>query len=252
MFDSLKAVFLDISGVLYEGSKAIAGAAEAVTALREKQLLLRFVTNTATCDSQVIIGKLAAMGIVIVESELFTAPLAARHYVLQEQLRPYCLVHKAIVDMFADLDQHNPNCVIVGDAREDLCYHTLNQAFRLCQQGAVLIGIGMNKYFMEEDGLSLDAGPFIRALEWAASTEAIIMGKPSQAFYQQVVASTPFAASQCLMVGDDVSADVEGAIHAGMAAVLVATGKFQPEDKNRMPAKARLIDSIADLPALLG
>ena len=111
-----------------------------------------------------------------------------------------------------------------------------------------VITIGMNKYFKEEQGLMLDAGPFIRAIEWAADTSAIIMGKPSAAFFAEVVASTPFAAAECLMVGDDLSGDVEGAINAGLQALLVRTGKFQAADEQHLPAGADVIDSIAELP----
>ena len=105
----------------------------------------------------------------------------------------------------------------------------------------------MNRYFKDEDGLKLDAGPFIRAIEWAADTEAIIMGKPSPAFFEQVVASTPFSANDCLMIGDDVEADVNGAIQAGLQGCLVRTGKFQADDENRLAKGAMVIDSIADL-----
>jgi HAD superfamily hydrolase (TIGR01458 family) len=244
---SFNALFLDISGVLYEGDHAIEGADKLVERAREKNLVLRFVTNTVSKDRRSIISSLRRMGIVIEEDELFTAPLAARNYILEHQLRPFYLMHEAVRSDFEDIDQHDPNCVLLGDAREGLHYQSLNQAFRLCKQGAPLIGIGMNKYFKDESGLNLDAGPFIRAVEWAADTQAIIMGKPSQQFFDQVVASTPFTADQCLMVGDDLFADVEGAVNAGLHGCLVRTGKFQPGDENYLPDGAGVIDSINKL-----
>jgi HAD superfamily hydrolase (TIGR01458 family) len=145
------------------------------------------------------------------------------------------------------MNQRDPNCVLLGDARERLDYASLNQAFRLCKQGGRLIGIGMNKYFKDENGLNLDAGPFIRAIEWAADTSAIIMGKPSPGFYAQVVASTPYTADQCLMVGDDVHADVDGAVKAGLQGCLVRTGKYQRGDEQKLPAGAQVIDTVAGL-----
>ena len=54
--------------------------------------------------------------------------------------------------------------MLLGDARQDLNYDNLNAAFRLCKSGAPLIGIGMNKYFKDDEGLKLDAGGFIRLL----------------------------------------------------------------------------------------
>ena len=58
---------------------------------------------------------------------------------------------------FADLASAAPNCVVLGDAGNALNYPNLNRAFQLCQQGAPLVGIGMNRYFMGEQGLMLDA-----------------------------------------------------------------------------------------------
>ncbi len=242
-----KALFLDLSGVLYEGRTAIEGAAGLVSDARERGLLLRFVTNTVSKSRTNILADLQTMGIAVGEDELFTAPLAARNYLLERKLRPFYLLHEAVRGDFDDIDQQDPNCVLLGDARDRLDYRSLNHAFRICKQGGALIGIGMNKYFKDENGLNLDAGPFIRAIEWAADTPAIIMGKPSLQFFQQVVASTPYLAEECLMVGDDVSADVEGAVNAGLQGCLVQTGKYQPGDETGLPENARMINSIMAL-----
>ncbi len=248
---AVRAVCFDLSGVLYEGESVIPGAVETVAGARERDLVLRFVTNTATRSTEQLLDKLHGFGIPVEPQELFTAPVAAREYITQRRLRPYCLVHPAIRGEFASLDQQQPDCVVLGDARDELSYASLNQAFRLCMEGAPLIGIGMNRYFKDEDGLQLDAGAFIHALEWAVETEAVIMGKPSAAFYAQVVQSTPFEASACLMVGDDADADVAGAMQAGLQGCLVRTGKYRPGDEDRLPEGAQVIDSVRELRAMI-
>ncbi len=242
-----RAILFDLSGVLYQGSQLIDGAVTAIKKARSLNLTLRFVTNTASKPSHQILADLVEMGIKVEPDELFTAPIAAKHYIQSHQLRPYCLIHKAIKTDFAKINQTRPNCVLLGDAGDDLNYQTLNVAFQLCQQGAPLIGIGMNKYYRTDDGLVLDAGPFIQAVGWAADCEPIIMGKPAAGFFQQVVASTGFKAEECLMVGDDVQADICGAIDAGLNACLVQTGKYQPGDLKRLPANAKCIRSVASL-----
>lgn len=242
-----KALFLDLDGVLFVGNDPLPGAARALHQARKAGLLLRFLTNTATQSRQQLLDKLGSMGFDIAGDELFTAPIAAKHYILEHNLRPYCLIHKNIRCDMTGIDENDPNCVLLGDARDDLNYQTLNHAFQLCINGAQLIGIGMNRYFKSEQGLMLDAGPFIRAIEWAAGNEALIMGKPGKDFFRQVVASTPFTAEQCLMVGDDVIGDVEGAVHAGLMGCLVRTGKFRPGDENHLPVDAGVVDSLCSL-----
>jgi len=91
MATPLKALFLDLSGVLYDGDRVIDGAREAVTAARERKLTLRFVTNTATKHRDAVLSKLRDMGFALQPEELFTAPDAALAYIRERQLSPYGL-----------------------------------------------------------------------------------------------------------------------------------------------------------------
>ena len=242
-----KALLLDLSGVLFDGRRPIDGALDFMRRARQCGVPLRFVTNTATKPAAAIAGEMRQMGLEVAQDELFTAPRAAHDYVVARGLRPFCLVHPAIRAEFDDVPQSDPDCVLLGDARDDLNYRNLNRAFRLLHDGAPLIGIGLNRYFMDEDGIMLDTGAFIRGLEWAAGIDAVIMGKPSADFFDLVVADTGQAAADCLMVGDDVVADVAGAIAAGLQGCLVRTGKYRAGDEASLPDRAMVIDRIGAL-----
>jgi HAD superfamily hydrolase (TIGR01458 family) len=241
------ALFLDLNGVLYDRpDQALPGAIDTVNWARRRGLPLRFVTNTATRDDERIRGDLAGIGISVAAGELFTAPLAARAWIEQRRLTPHCLVHPALRATFADLQGEEPDCVVLGDARGDLTYDALNRAFRLVMEGAPLVGLGMNRRFREGGQWMLDAGGFIRAIAWAAEVEPIVMGKPSATFFEQLVAGVGVPAEECLMVGDDVEADVAAALAAGLRGCLVRTGKYRPGDEQGC-AGALLIDGIAGL-----
>ncbi|MEM7601517.1 MAG: TIGR01458 family HAD-type hydrolase [Verrucomicrobiota bacterium] len=243
-----KALFFDLSGVLYEGSQVVPGAREAVASARDLGLTIRFLTNTATKAREDVLDKLGRFGIEAEPTELFTAPTAAVAYAVEQKLRPFCLVHEAIEDDFRELHEVNaPNAVILGDARMRLHYDSLNRAFQLCMEGAPLIAIGKNRYFKTEANLQLDAGAFVHGLEWATGCDAIVMGKPGRPFYDAAVASTGFKADECLMVGDDIEGDILGATDAGLQAVLVGTGKFRAGDEIRVPEGSKIIDSVAEL-----
>lgn len=243
-----KALFFDLSGVLYEGSSVVPGARESVARARDQGLVVRFLTNTATKAREDVLDKLGRFGIEAEPTELFTAPAAAVAYAVEKKLRPFCLVHKAIEDDFRELhDDSNPNAVILGDARERLHYDSLNRAFQICMEGAPLIAIGKNRYFKTEEDLQLDSGAFIHGLEWAVGCEAVVMGKPGLPFYEAAVASTGLKAGECLMIGDDIEGDILGATEAGLQAVLVKTGKYRSGDENRIPDQSEVITSVADL-----
>ncbi|MBE9153671.1 TIGR01458 family HAD-type hydrolase [Cyanobium sp. LEGE 06113] len=246
------ALFLDLNGVLYDHPGApLPGAISTLGWARQHGLPIRFVTNTATRDHQQIERDLEVIGIRVQPGELFTAPLAARAWIQERGLTPYCLVHRAIRDTFSDLEGDSPNCVLLGDAREDLTYPSLNRALRLVLDGAPLIGLGMNRLFREGGEWMLDAGAFIRGLAWAAKVEPIVMGKPSAAFFAQLVADAGVPAGACLMVGDDAEADVAAALAAGLRGCLVRTGKYRQGDERGLPRQALVIDSIAALAGAL-
>lgn len=248
MNSTVSALLLDISGVLYDGAKPIAGATKTIEYARNAGFQIRFVTNTASKSADGIVRDLAKMGISIRADELFTAPFAARDYVEKKGLRPYVLLHENVLPVFDGVSQENPNAVVLGDARDALNYENLNKVFRLCKNGAPLIAVGMNKYFSHNNQLQLDAGPFVYAIEWASACKALIMGKPSNTFFLQAAASTGFSPHECLMVGDDVQADVLGAVSAGLQGCLVQTGKYRRGDEALVQGYAHIISSIVALP----
>jgi len=230
----IKGVLLDLSGVLYLGNQAIEGSIEGLLRLQATGLPLLYVTNTTRQPRHQIWQQLDAMQFPIREKDIFTAPMAAHDYLTRAGLSPYCLIHPSLRPDFADLVSETPNAVLIGDAETEFTYQHMNTAFRYLIDGAPLIAIGKNRYFMEQDGLSLDSGTFVTALEYAAGVEAIITGKPAAGFFTAAVKAIDGAAANVVMVGDDVEADVNGAIDAGLMGVLVQTGKYRPEDNNRL------------------
>mgnify|MGYP001812300838 CR=1 FL=1 len=239
-------ILLDLSGVLYDGEAVIPGAVHAVAQAQQSGLRVRFVSNTSQKSRESLLVQLRKLGFIIEREQLFTALDAARQWLQQRKLRPYCLVHAQVSGEFSDLDQHDPNAVLIADAAEGFNYANLNAALAICMEGAPLLGVGYNRYYRADGEWKLDAGAFIRALEFAAGVEATIVGKPSAEFFQQVVDSFDGSAGRALMVGDDVFGDVEGALNAGLQACLVRTGKYRSGDEDRIDGDFHVVDSIVD------
>ena len=126
--------------------------------------------------------------------------------------------------------------MLVGDAAEGFSYSAMNTAFRILMRGGRLVAMGRNRYFRDGDELSLDADPFVRALEYAAGVQAVITGKPDGEFFRGALASMDLQPADVVMVGDDVEADVQGAVACGLRGILVQTGKYRPGDEQRLTA----------------
>jgi HAD superfamily hydrolase (TIGR01458 family) len=141
----------------------------------------------------------------------------------------------------------------VGDLAEDWNFAILNNAFRNLMGGAELVAIQRNRYWHTGDGLALDAGPFVAALEYGSGKAATLIGKPSPAFFGTAALELGLAKAEIAVVGDDLETDVLGARQAGMAGVAVRTGKYRPGDEARARRMAdAVLDSIAELPGWIG
>jgi HAD superfamily hydrolase (TIGR01458 family) len=251
-----KALLLDLDGVLYVEDEPVDGAREAVAELRARGLALRFVTNTTSRPRRSILERLNRLGFEVAPDELSTpAALAVAHCIEGGRRRAQLLVRDDVKEDFADLDEVDDGveAVVVGDLGEAFGYDVLNRAFGHVMDGAELIALQKNRYWLRPEGLALDVGPFVAALEYATRRDAFVVGKPSKDFFATILAGIPLAPEDAAMVGDDVETDVGGALDAGLAGILVRTGKYRDDalrDSGVEPTA--VVDSIADVPALIG
>jgi HAD superfamily hydrolase (TIGR01458 family) len=244
--ETLKAVLIDLSGVLYVGDEALPGAVAALNRLRAAALPVRFLTNTTRSPRSAIMTKLATMGFAVATEEVFTAPMATKALVALRGLRPHYLVHPDIESEMGPSDP-DPDAVVMGDAGPYFNYERLNRAFRLLMQGLPLIVMAKNRYFKGSDGLSLDMGAFVTALEYSAGVRAEVVGKPARSYFETVLRDVGVRGEEAVMIGDDLHDDIEGAQRAGIAGILVRTGKYRPEDERDVSVQPALI--VDDFPA---
>jgi HAD superfamily hydrolase (TIGR01458 family) len=253
--EGIEGFLLDLSGVVYVQDEAVPGAAEALRRLRDRGTPIRLVTNTTMRPRRSILERLERLGLEADPSELLTPATLAARRCAEAGYESVSLV--VLDDLRQDLEGleekgDSVDVVIVGDLGDRWDYDVLNRAFRRLMDGAALIALQKNRYWETSEGLSLDAGPFVSALEYATGREAEVVGKPSPAFFELALGELGVSADRAAMVGDDVEADVGGAMDAGLAGILVRTGKYR-EDLVRESGiePTATVDSIADLPELL-
>lgn len=250
-------VLLDLDGTVYEADRLIPGVTDAIVTLRNAGIPVRFVTNTTRMPRRALRDRLAGFGIAAEIDEIITAPTAAAGWLRSEGLHPVALhVAPATEEDFTDLprDDTHPAAVVVGDLGEGWTFTRLNQAFRQILAGGRLVALQRNRYWKTADGLALDAGAFVAALEYAAGVSATVVGKPSQEFFASAIHTFGnVRPADIVVVGDDASTDVAGAKACGCVGVLVRTGKYRPDDQQSSERSPDVVlGSLAELPALLG
>jgi len=247
----IKGLLFDIGGVLYISNTPIAGAVHTIATL-QASFPIRFLTNTTRRTPARIRHKLTQMGFSLKEEELFTALDATKAYIASQKGSVYTLMTDEATGFFARFESDKPDFVVIGDAYTNFEYHRLNTAFRHLLNGATLIAAAKNKYFKDEDNLlSLDAGGFIEALEFAAQTQAKCIGKPSKDFFHLAVDSMHLEPNEVLMIGDDILSDIKGAQDAGLKTALVKTGKFQNTDLHKGIQPDLILDDVTALSGYL-
>jgi ribonucleotide monophosphatase NagD (HAD superfamily) len=118
--------------------------------------------------------------------------------------------------------------------------------------GATLYCLHRNRWWQTKRGPLLDAGAFVAGLEYAAQVDAIVLGKPSAAYFAAACDALDADPQMTWMVGDDIEADIAGAQGLGMRTVLVRTGKFRPDDVEAGTTRPDgIVSSIAQLPEWL-
>jgi HAD superfamily hydrolase (TIGR01458 family) len=250
------ALLLDIDGVLVTSWQAVPGAIEAVETLRAHGVPLRLITNTTTHTRVALAETLAEAGFSIAPDEIATAVTATASYLQAEHPGAGVFV-LSDGDPGEDLgavrivDVDDAEVVVLGGGCDDFSYDAMNRVFRRLHEGAAFVAMHRNLYWRTTDGLQLDGGAFVAALEAATGVVPAVCGKPSPAFFASALAMLGVAPPRVAIVGDDVVNDVTGAQEAGLAGVLVRTGKFRPDDVDRGEPDA-VVDSLADVPSLIG
>jgi HAD superfamily hydrolase (TIGR01458 family) len=244
----VRAFLLDLDGVIVLAGQAIPHATDAIAELERRRMPYRIVTNTSAVSRETLARWSAKLGAPIPASRFESALSAsaawtARHfpdqplYVLaSEDARSEFAGQRLLTHEEAGRRGATAAAVVVGDSPEDATYDNLNRAFRLVLDGAVLVGMHRNAWWLTPDGPTLDSGAFVTGLEFATDRPATIVGKPSAAFFSQGVsdlrreAGRDLARRDIAMVGDDVRTDIRAAQRAGLRGILVLSGKHGEAD----------------------
>ncbi len=229
----IKGLLIDMDGVLYVEDRVVPGAPETITWLRRQNLPFRFLTNTTMKSRVTLAAKLNRMGIEVEPAHIFSAVYAAACYVRQKPgARCHLMLAEDAQQEFAGLASASDQVdfVVAGDLGDQLNYDRINRAFRCLMNGAELVALQKNRFWRTADGLAIDAGAFVAALEYASGKTATLIGKPARPFFEAALQDMDITAAEALVIGDDLEADIQGAQALGIRAALVMTGKSQPDD----------------------
>ncbi len=237
-FTDIRALIIDMDGVLWHGEIAQAGLIEFFQTIRELNLPFVLATNNASMSAQQYVEKFARMGVAVALTEILTSGMAtalylSRHY-HPDQTRIFVIggigVRQPLLDVGFTLtglyetgpEQH-AHLVVCGLDR-DLSWDKLATATLNIHAGAYFIGTNGDISLPTEHGVTHGNGAILAALQTATGVTPTIIGKPQPIIYQQAMAKLGLDMDFTVAIGDRLDTDILGAVHAGIRSIMVLSG----------------------------
>ena len=247
----IKAFLFDLDGVFYVDDQLLPGANATLEWLQHRQIPYRFITNNTTLPRKQLTQKLNRLGLKVSEDQLVSANYAGVLYLKKQGYESCQLVLRdaAQIDYKEfDTDNDTPQAIVVGDIGESWDYQLLNGLMMKLLEGAHLVALHKGRYFQTQNGLTIDSGAFVAALEHATQTKAEVVGKPEATFFELATHGFNCEAHQIAMVGDDLINDIGGAQKMEYQTFLVKTGKYRPALYKKSKIRPdHLIENIGSL-----
>ncbi len=267
-FRRIRAVLLDLDGVVYLERTLIPGAADAIRALRARGLRVGFVTNNATATRAEFGKRLTTMGIPCRTAEVMNTsfaaaralkarlPRGARVFVfgrlgLAPELRAAGLapvtVHTRAEFRRFRAARSTPRTV-VASFDTDLTWWELCAGHVALERGARFLACNFDPTYPVRGGTLPGTGSLVRQLETSSRRTPVLVGKPSPFMFRLLLREWGVRPRDALVVGDRLPIDIAAGRALGAATALVLTGIDRRRDLARSRWKPDLV--VRDLPAL--
>ncbi len=242
-FNNIRALIIDMDGVLWHGTQAIPGLVEFFQTLDELQIRYILATNNASLTPQQYVTKLAKMGVTVAQNQILTSGIATALY-LSEQVDPaqtrvfvvgedgatqpllergFTLTGLYEVNNSDEPAQKGADFVVCGKD-ETLTWAKLATATLNIRAGAKFIGTNADTTLPTEHGITHGNGAILAALEVATDITPTIIGKPEPIIYQQALTLLGTSPEETVALGDRLETDILGAVRTGIRSIMVLTG----------------------------
>lgn len=245
---------LDLDGTVYLGEKPIGGMAATLARLRTMGKRLVFLTNNSSKSESEYREKLARIGLLEQQDEVYTSGMVAAEY-LKEHFagaRVYLVGTKALREEFERADillcEGSPDvCLLAYDT--ELTFEKIEKLDGFLRRGVPFLATHPDDVCPSMSGSSPDVGSFLAMFERSSGRRPdLILGKPYTPMGEAIVKRFHTPPAQVCMVGDRMYTDIRFAKRNAFTAVLVLSGETTIETMARYPDIPDLVlDSLNDL-----
>ncbi len=236
MRSQIRALILDMDGVVWRGDQPLGDLPALFAALRQHKLSVVMATNNATLTIQQYLDKFLRFGVTLEPWQIVNSPQATVEYLAQRfpqggpvyvigedglrqtlAARGFSLIVPQASAAFQagasagalQAGPEQPLAVVVGMDRS-VDYDRLSLATQYIRRGALFVGTNPDRTFPQPFGLVPGAGAILAAIEAATDTAPVIVGKPNPEMYRVALARLGTQPAETLVVGDRIETDITG------------------------------------------
>lgn len=258
MQPKLAGIVFDIDGTLLRGSLLLPGVPAVLDELRQRGLQLAFFTNDNREKTAVWSHRLNSLSIQASPDEIITSALVAAEFVAERYpaSRILPIGDAGLIDALQTKEvqmvgiEETADIVVMG---KDPNFNQ-QRLHDVCQQiwnGATFIATNNDPKMPVANGYIPGTGAMVNAVAYATGVQPLVTGKPALAAGRVVLARMGLAAPEIMIVGDQLSTDIQMGKAVGMKTTLVLTGTASQVDVAAAPAAMQPDYVIPDLTYLL-
>lgn len=258
VLSQLRAVLLDLDGVMYRGAQLCNGAADFIRFLRARDVRPFYLSNNSRSGPEVVASKLTSMDIPTAGDEVITAAeLTVEHMAARRDKGTVVVLGSDWLCEQLEAQGWrqaggDASCVVVGLDHE-FTYAKLRIGVDALLGGASFVAANRDPVNPIEETLEPGCGSLVAALQTATGRRAICVGKPSLRILRKALARLGLRADEALMVGDSLVSDMALAWRGGVHSALLLSGQTNRAMADRLPERRRpelVLEDLAELHAL--
>jgi len=246
-------LLVDLDGVVYRGSTPVPGVAAVLAARAAAGDAVVYVTNNSMHYHADYVTRLADLGAPVSADRVVSSARATALYLAGSDLVPpvrrvlavgagglerecrdaglevVMAAHAATRQAQEGIDGWDaagrPDAVVVG-LDPQLTYQRLAVAVDCVRRGARFVATNRDPVFPTERGMRPGAGSIVAAVEAAAETHPVSIGKPGPLLLEMAIraAGPGYGRDDAVMIGDGLATDLAAANGLAIPCVLMLTG----------------------------
>jgi len=255
---NIKALILDMDGVIWKGDAPIGNLPEIFARIRERGLKFVFATNNGTKTPEEYQQKLADLGVDIEPWQVVTSAMGIAFMLSQKYPKGTKIfmiggdgIRVALEEKgFEILSVENApeaKAVVMGIDR-GINFEKVAEATLLVRAGIPFYTTNTDKTFPTPRGEIPGSGAWLSVITIATGAEPIVAGKPFPYLIELALEKLGTKKEDTLVIGDRLETDIAAGQNVGCPTALVLSGVSRKEQADQwLPQPDMIMDSLSVL-----